>query len=146
MKKCRICKKFKPFREFHKNRQSRKDGLEWFCKKCSIKRMAEWRNKNPNNVRAINKRSKDKCRLEVLIAYGKKCRCCGEKTIEFLGIDHVNNDGNKERKKLKMNGSRFYSYLRKMKFPKGRYQVLCHNCNLSKGFYGRCPHKSSQIK
>ena len=30
----------------------------------------------------------------------------------------------------------------KNNFPKG-FQVLCHNCNLAKGFYGKCPHEKS---
>ena len=28
------------------------------------------------------------------------------------------------------------------KYPPG-YQVLCHNCNLAKGFYGSCPHQKT---
>lgn len=30
--------------------------------------------------------------------------------------------------------------LKRNKFPKG-YRILCHNCNLSKSFYGYCPHQ-----
>jgi hypothetical protein len=29
-------------------------------------------------------------------------------------------------------------------FPDG-FQVLCHNCNLAKGYYGECPHNSLKI-
>ena len=83
-----------------------------------------------------------KLRLEVLIHYGgspPKCACCGEIIIEFLGIDHVHGGGNKHRKQT-VRGAGFYLWLKKNGFPKG-YQVLCHDCNLSKGFYGYCPHQ-----
>ena len=34
-----------------------------------------------------------------------------------------------------------YRYLKIRGFPPG-YQVLCHNCNQAKGFYGKCPHQT----
>lgn len=34
----------------------------------------------------------------------------------------------------------FREWQRKNNYPKG-FQVLCHNCNLAKGFYGKCPHQ-----
>ena len=33
-----------------------------------------------------------------------------------------------------------YRWLIKHKFPSG-IQILCHNCNLAKGYYGSCPHQ-----
>jgi len=79
-------------------------------------------------------------RAEVLAAYGGKCACCGEAHPEFLGIDHMNGGGNRERGKS--GGSNvFYVALKKAGFPKDRYRLLCHNCNLARGFYGYCPHK-----
>ena len=57
---------------------------------------------------------------------------------EFLSIDHINNDGAAHRRKL---GSNYiYSWLIQTNFPEG-FQVLCHNCNLAKGFYKQCPHQ-----
>lgn len=32
-------------------------------------------------------------------------------------------------------------WLRRNNYPNG-FQVLCHNCNMAKGFYGKCPHQS----
>jgi hypothetical protein len=29
-------------------------------------------------------------------------------------------------------------------YPKDRYQLLCHNCNMAKGFYGLCPHQEQK--
>lgn len=80
-------------------------------------------------------------RLKVIMAYGGKCSCCGTKELEFLSVDHVHGGGNKHRKKIGYyaSGQGFYKWLIRKKFPK-RFRVLCHNCNLSRGFYGYCPH------
>lgn len=69
-----------------------------------------------------------------------KCNCCGENMIEFLSIDHINNDGATERKKF--SNSTFYTYIVKNNFPSG-YQILCMNCNFAKGKNKDhiCPHK-----
>jgi len=74
---------------------------------------------------------------EILSHYGGKCVCCGETTFEFLCIDHINGGGTAHRKEVG-SGTPFYRWLRKT-YPSG-YQVLCHNCNQAKGFYGSCPH------
>lgn len=80
----------------------------------------------------------------VMDHYGGKCACCGEDAIEFLTIDHINNDGAEHRKTVLSHASRngrsvrLYSWLVQEGFPSG-FQVLCMNCNTAKGFYGRCP-------
>lgn len=79
-------------------------------------------------------------RQEVLDAYGNKCKCCGEETQEFLCVDHVKGGGRRHLKSI--GGSdRFYAWLRKNKFPKRRFQLLCHNCNFAKSAHGKCPHQ-----
>lgn len=100
----------------------------------------EWRKANPEKRRAIEKRCREKIRMTVLIHYGgkpPKCKCCGERHLEFLSIDHIKGGGRQERIKY---GSKFYYSLIRRNFPKG-YRVLCHNCNQALGYYGRCPHK-----
>ena len=70
---------------------------------------------------------------------GAKCRCCGEDHFEFLEIDHVNGDGSNHRRKFP--GARsICTWLRANNFPPG-FQVLCRNCNTSRGKYGYCPHE-----
>ena len=70
-----------------------------------------------------------------------KCACCKEKGVKFLSIDHINNDGNIQRKKQGHGGGdHTYRWIVKNNFPKG-FQVLCYNCNQAKGIYGKCPHK-----
>jgi len=80
-----------------------------------------------------------------MAAYGGFCTCCGEKTLEFLTLDHINNDGAAHRKELlgrNVGGNVFYKKLRLLGYPPG-LQVLCWNCNASKQFFGGCPHKGT---
>jgi hypothetical protein len=81
-----------------------------------------------------------KAREMVFSHYGKKCACCGETIYEFLTIDHINGDGNKHRREIKTD---IYRWLIKNNYPSG-YQILCYNCNCSKGFYGICPHQKKE--
>lgn len=79
-------------------------------------------------------------RIEVLTIYSKgipKCACCGETENQFLSIDHINGRTKEEKKRM---GYNLYSFLKKNPIDPN-LQVLCHNCNLAKGFYGQCPHK-----
>ena len=83
-------------------------------------------------------------KIQVLVHYGgnpPKCACCGENYIEFLSIDHINNDGADQRKKR--TSASLYYWLIKNNYPKG-VQVLCFNCNCAKGFFGYCPHQKPQ--
>lgn len=64
----------------------------------------------------------------------------GEKEYKFLSIDHVKGNGNAHRRKIGGWGSSFYSWIVRNNYPKS-LQILCYNCNLAKGFYGKCPHK-----
>lgn len=114
---------------------------QWAAKNPNYKR--EWLAKNRDKWHAYMKRWRDAIRLEVLQYYsgGKSCcACCGERHIEFLGIDHIDGGGGKHRKKLGGGGVLLYAWLKKEGCPSG-YRVLCHNCNMSLGFYGYCPHQ-----
>ena len=64
------------------------------------------------------------------------CACCGEARMGFLTVDHINGGGNAHKREI---GSKLYSLLRKSGFPSG-YRILCFNCNIASGLYGRCPH------
>jgi hypothetical protein len=72
-----------------------------------------------------------------------RCACCGERTIEFLALDHVNNDGAAHRRELRTEGGgRFYAWLRRTGYSYTSLAVSCHNCNIARSFYGRCPHQT----
>lgn len=81
-------------------------------------------------------------RLTVLRHYAGSdkpiCNCCKETTYQFLALDHIYGGGTQHRE---ASGSKYImSALISEGFPEG-YQVLCHNCNQAKGFYGKCPHQ-----
>jgi len=83
-----------------------------------------------------------KLKAEVIREYGSLCKCCGEDTFEFMSIDHINNDGARHREEAKCGGgSTFYLWLKRNKFPKDNFQLLCFNCNYAKHRYGICPHQ-----
>lgn len=69
--------------------------------------------------------------------YGNACTCCGEKTFEFLSIEHKNGDGQAHRQKV---GSAIWSNIITSGFP-DEFGVLCFNCNCAKGIFGTCPHQ-----
>lgn len=155
IKPCSICKEMKPvtLEHFYIDRSKRKP-FSSQCRVCQRKRSKDnwqnnrarakiqaqkWRAKNKDKILA-NAR---KLRQDVLDAYGNECKCCGEKHQEFLGIDHVNNDGEGHRKELKGYGRAIYQWLKKNGYPQKGFQLLCHNCNMAKGLYGGCPHKGT---
>jgi len=84
-----------------------------------------------------NRLRRHKLRAEAIRRYGGKCVCCGETEPLFLCIDHTNGGGNKHRKIMK--DKSIGDWLKRNNYPKG-FQVLCHNCNMAKGIYGKCPH------
>lgn len=92
-----------------------------------------------------SRRSKWAKKLFILRHYSgnpPQCQCCGEFHIQFLAIDHVNNDGASHRREIGLKGgTSFYSWLIKNKLPDG-FRVLCHNCNMAYGIWGVCPHQS----
>lgn len=113
-----------------------------------------WRKENPEKDKADRQKYRDNHRKErqekgialkkrqritVIEAYGGKCSCCGESRYEFLAVDHINNDGNIMRKGVHPKSP--YGWLIRNNFPKENFQILCHNCNCAKGFYGYCPHE-----
>jgi len=80
-------------------------------------------------------------REKILELYGHRCACCGETEPIFLTLDHINNDGSKERKM----GART-SYIQAIKnYDPTRYQILCYNCNMGRARNkGVCPHKQQK--
>jgi hypothetical protein len=109
------------------------------CPACREVYLQAYRRK-PSTVQ----RKKDihrKVREEAFAGYGGKCTCCGEDKFEFLALDHVFGGGGQERKVKST-----HQIARKVitqDFPK-EYQILCHNCNMAKGFFGKCPHEQER--
>lgn len=140
MKTCTRCKKEKQKIDFYKNAAGR-NGLNPTCKMCDNSYVKNWSAKNSERRNATNKKSNQKTRKLVLLAYGSKCTCCGEKESDFLDIDHINGDGVQHTKQLAKEGIGFTTWLKKNNFPKD-FQVLCRNCNWSKYINkGKCIHQ-----
>lgn len=141
-KACSKCKTLKPLMRFRKH-SGHSDGYRSQCRGCEAeaRRIDKKRyvGKHPDRVRARHRSSAKKLRSDILLAYGGSCACCGESRHEFLAIDHINNDGASHRRQL--GSDRIYSWLKRNGFPRDRFQLLCHNCNCSKGLYGYCPHQ-----
>ncbi len=170
LKRCSKCKNsFPATLEYFQSSKGRKDGLHSWCKPCKqadqkkrypeyyknnreavIKRSREYALANPEKQKArhhkwylknkelSNQRVKEqhiKLRRLALDAYGNKCECCGETQYEFLAIDHIEGGGRQHRRSI----GNIYYWLRDNDFPEG-FRILCHNCNMSHGFYGYCPH------
>jgi hypothetical protein len=76
-------------------------------------------------------------RQEVIVAYGGICACCGADFYPHLTLDHIDGGGAAERKAGKRS-QHLVAELWRDGFPPG-YQVLCWNCNWTKGQLGRCP-------
>ena len=141
MKKCKKCFSNKSSKKFT-IRKANRDGLDCVCKKCRAAKSLEYYYNHIGRYKETRKVYADKLRLDALVAYSQNppfCKCCGEKEQRFLCIDHINGNGGDERKKIG-HTTQFYLYLRRNKYPNG-YQILCHNCNMARAFYGECPHK-----
>jgi len=89
----------------------------------------------------VSRDAKRRRRVRVIQHYGGRCRCCGETALPFLALDHINGDGNTNRKIAGGTGTTFYLWVEKNGYPEG-FQVLCHNCNVGRYINGGiCPHE-----
>ena len=156
---CSKCQKQKPLSEFllHKKTPNSEPKPYSRCKQCCKESRQDYERTNKekvyirrkkwreNNKEILLKRTREnnwKLKITVLKEYGGKCKCCGEDNPEFLAIDHIFNDGGVHRKELRTHGGTSINYwLKKNNYPKDRFQILCHNCNMAKQYWGTCPHQ-----
>lgn len=120
--------------------------MRGICHDCAqpVEKRGAWRcTKHSAKKRAYDARYSLRLKREVFNAYGGVyCACpgCDETRIEFLQIDHVNDDGAEHRRQYpSLSGITMLRYLKRNGFPEG-FQVLCANCNGAKGHYPACPH------
>ena len=119
--------------------QTKKWRLENSERKKELNR--NWIINNRERYNASKYRYRDRVKIEVLKHYAKdgilECAFCGFKNVDALCLDHINNDGSKHRKMLRISGTngipgyRTYEAMKMSNFPSGM-QVLCANCNLIK--------------
>jgi hypothetical protein len=78
-------------------------------------------------------------RRRIVNALGACCACCGETIRHALTVDHVLNDGARERSQFP-DLRELYKFILAEGCPRDRYQVLCRNCHESKNERGECAH------
>lgn len=126
---CKICNKYPC--------EIQEKKLGTYRKKCWSCRLNKGTKREEYNK--VRKDTRDKLKNEIINHYGSRCCCCGESNKLFLTIDHINNDGAKQREKHG-NGGRFYLWIKKNDYPKD-LQILCFNCNCGRQLNdGICPH------
>lgn len=119
-KRCPRCQAVKPLSEFPPRRLSR-TGRNSYCRACK------------NEMTRARRHTE---RHAAITRLGGVCVCCFEARPEFLSFDHVNGDGGRDRRER---GHR--PIVEDILADKtGQIRLLCHNCNMSRGFYGYCPH------
>lgn len=119
--------------QYQKDRQTRPEHLR------SMRR--RWKQANPDRVKASNDRYRLQVRMAALAFYGGSCACCGETEPKFLAIDHIGGGGTQHRRTTKI--TEMARWLKQHQYPPG-FRVVCHNCNLARGFYGACPHEATR--
>lgn len=143
-KRCKgRCGELRPVAEFHVNRRNA-DRLSRECVECIKAYQAEWREKNRAREAERNRVRRANERAACIAAYGGCCACCGEDTLEFLALDHVDGvvpDQHRSASGKRAPSTAVYRDLRRAGYPQEGYRVLCHNCNMAIAFYGRCPHE-----
>jgi hypothetical protein len=123
MKKCTKCGIRKNVVDFHKDKTTR-DGNSPNCKSCRQLSQKIFY----NNLRKL-----------VIKHYGNKCQCCGEKEYGFLTFEHKEGGGLKQKREIGW-GRAFIKWIIANNYPDS-IEILCYNCNCSKGVIGKCPHK-----
>lgn len=99
-------------------------------------RQRRWFEDNRQHLAGYYADYRDRIRLEMVQAYGGACCECGEDDPIVLVLDHINDDGQVD-KKLGLGGFKAYMALRKQGWPKTRHQLMCHNCNFRKEYRRR---------
>lgn len=142
---CSLCKESKDSSEFAPSSQNSIRKKTSWCRMCIRKRAMLWYNKNKIRVHGRETVRRRKYKLAALEAYGGAiCSCCGETIVQFLVLDHKDNNGTEHRRtNNRHKGSSFYVVLKNEGYPKEyNLQVLCANCNWGKfAGGGVCPHK-----
>jgi len=91
--------------------------------------MRRYRAENPTKYAEQSRKAKRKIRDQLFDIYGDTCKECGFDDKRALTLDHIQNNGNVERKELGERG--VYQRARDNYLP-NEYQILCMNCQFIK--------------
>lgn len=138
---CSTCKSNLPSNSFYKRGY---DGVRGRASQCKTCRKLSYNKHRKANMGLYAKKRRDwlvRLRQQMIIAYGGSCNCCGETEPIFLQLDHIYDDGYKDRVRG-LQTAALLAYLRRLNWPQDRHQLLCANCNMAKELVGICPHKA----
>jgi hypothetical protein len=99
--------------------------------------------RNPDKFAEDSRKSttkgRDKLRRQLLQVLGGKCARCGFEDFRALQVDHINGGG---RQEIVSFGNQMYRYYKHIlaeieQGNRGKYQILCANCNLIKAWESR---------
>ena len=103
-----------------------------------LKRYYEHRKERTKTVRSHYK----KLRMLILNKFGNKCVKCGFSDPRALQVDHIHGGGCKDQKSR----SNYLGFLKEvLEDTKGRFQVLCANCNWIKRMENH-EHRQSEVQ
>ena len=109
------------------HKQYRKRWRDYYAKH-RTKRLAEVKRHyaiHKKEIRPLHKQYRENLREKFFSMYGHVCALCGFSNKGALTMDHVKNDGAKERKRM----DHWTSLKRAIqKYCPNRYRVLCMNC------------------
>lgn len=136
----KICKECRRKELLVKSKKFIEQGLCRTCGKNPIRDVDSTLCERCHTRLLVNKKKrKEKIWQQILDHYGAKCACCGETIVEFLTIDHINNDGADHKRVVGRDSYKIRSWIVANNFP-DTIQILCYNCNCAKGKLGYCPH------
>ena len=104
----------------------------------------EWMKNNPRKWKSYGLKYRRKLREKVIAKFGGKCECCGETTLEWLQLDHVDCNGKRHREEVGRGVALHRDLLRGSTDYKIR--ILCANCHNAITCYGVCPHEKKISK
>lgn len=87
--------------------------------------MRKYRAERPEHYAKQSRKSKAKLKNQLFKMYGHECVLCGFADKRALTLDHINNNGNMERKEL---GERGVYYRARDNYLPNEYRILCMNC------------------
>lgn len=144
---CNGCKTSKPLKDFNFDSYT-PTGRTYKCRQClgyGPRKESYIDNPSPNSYHIKLQRKTEfrhARRDRIIEAYGGKCTCCEENTYKFLSIHHKFNDGQADRAAIGVGN--FHKWIEDHNYPTERLELLCYNCNCSKGFNGFC-HESDPV-
>lgn len=83
--------------------------------------------KRPGRFSEMRRRYQVRVKDALFARYGERCVRCGFSDRRALQFDHIAGGGTQDRKRYAPSSNSYWRYV--LDAPKGKFQVLCANCN-----------------